>query len=306
MMNLVFVIFLISCVLISTNADNFDRADGNQDGLLDRKEFGSFIGELAQNVGPFLTPVLDAKGEDLTTAGALEASADLTSSTIRGLLVIIVTELGDKTFFIAAILAMRHGRLVVYAGAMLALGLMHVLSCLMGLALPSLLPRKYTHFASAVLFVYFGFKLLKEASEMGDGPSEELQEAEEELGSKKGDAESPDDDADVESGGDGSKSPAGKGALSQLMVGDNIRVFTQSFTLTFLAEWGDRSQIATIGLAASRNVWGIIVGGVVGHALCTGLAVVGGKMLATKISPRTVAYAGGGLFLVFGVHAFFA
>ena len=31
---------------------------------------------------------------------------------------ILVTEIGDKTFFIAAVLAMRHGRLVVYSGAM--------------------------------------------------------------------------------------------------------------------------------------------------------------------------------------------
>lgn len=42
--------------------------------------------------------------------------------------VIIVSELGDKTWFIAAILAMRHPRLTVFAGAMGALALMTALS----------------------------------------------------------------------------------------------------------------------------------------------------------------------------------
>ena len=42
---------------------------------------------------------------------------------------ILVTELGDETFIIAAIMAMRHPRLVVYAGAMSALGLMTVRAC---------------------------------------------------------------------------------------------------------------------------------------------------------------------------------
>ena len=39
-----------------------------------------------------------------------------------------MSELGDKTFFIAAILAMRHSRLLVFGGAISALGLMTVLS----------------------------------------------------------------------------------------------------------------------------------------------------------------------------------
>lgn len=33
-------------------------------------------------------------------------------------------------------------------------------------------------------------------------------------------------------------------------------IFLEAFSLTFLAEWGDRSQLATIGLAASTNVVG--------------------------------------------------
>lgn len=43
--------------------------------------------------------------------------------------VIMVSEIGDKTFFIACILAMKYSRMVVFAGAMLALGSMHSLSC---------------------------------------------------------------------------------------------------------------------------------------------------------------------------------
>ena len=47
---------------------------------------------------------------------------------LASLSVIIVSELGDKTFFIAAIMAMSHPRLTVFAGAMSALAAMHVMS----------------------------------------------------------------------------------------------------------------------------------------------------------------------------------
>ena len=48
--------------------------------------------------------------------------------------VIIVSELGDKTFFIAAIMAMRHARATVFSGAIAALGVMHVsIECILTL-----------------------------------------------------------------------------------------------------------------------------------------------------------------------------
>ena len=138
----------------------------------------------------------------------------------------------------------------------------------------------------------------------GPGPSEELQEVEEELIKKKegecNDIEcaptKPEDNS-----GDGSKVTRSINPTTA----ENLRVFTQALTLTFLAEWGDRSQIATIALAASKNPFGVIVGGLLGHAFCTGLAVLGGRMLAARISEKHVAAVGGLLFLVFGVHAFY-
>lgn len=76
-------------------------------------------------------------------------------------------------------------------------------------------------------------------------------------------------------------------------------VFIKVFTLTFFAEWGDRSQIATIALAATKDPYGVTVGGVLGHSLCTAMAVIGGRMLATRISERTMLLSGGVVFLIF-------
>lgn len=129
-----------------------------------------------------------------------------------------------------------------------------------------------------------------------DGPSEELQEVENELIDKKDVDLSP--SPDVEDGKQRDYDIAIKNR--------NVTVFTQALTMTFLAEWGDRSQIATIALAASKNTYGVIIGGLLGHALCTGIAVIGGRMLAAKISERTVSIVGGLGFFIFAIHSFFS
>ena len=39
-----------------------------------------------------------------------------------------------------------------------------------------------------------------------------------------------------------------------------------------------------ICLGVGANASGVVLGGIIGHAMCTGMAVVGGKLLATRIS----------------------
>jgi len=207
-----------------------------------------------------------------------------------GVAMILATEIGDKTFFIAAVLSMRQERSAVFCGAILSLYVMTVLSSIMGLVLPSLIPVRYTHFFGGILFLYFGIKLLLDSRGMeANRVSEELEEVEEELLHPK--------KADVESGDNDDEEDPKKGRATRKRGFTQVAI--QSFTLTFLAEWGDRSQIATIALSAAKNPFGVTLGGCIGHTLCTGLAVLGGRMLAARISEKTVACGGGVIFLLF-------
>uniref|UniRef100_A0A7S1DXN9 GDT1 family protein n=2 Tax=Hemiselmis andersenii TaxID=464988 RepID=A0A7S1DXN9_HEMAN len=243
-----------------------------------------------------------AKVPDETTAPKVKGTFDSVAGDafISSFIMIITSELGDKTFFIAAILAMKNSRAVVLTGALGALALMTVLSAGAGRILPALLPRVATHWASVLLFLVFGVKMLRDGVGMkADGPSDELEEVEAELGvTKKAEAE------DIEGGNqEGGMAPMSyeKGGSSEKKWAA-FAVLWQSFTLTFLAEWGDRSQIATIALAAYKDAVWVTIGGILGHAICTGLAVLGGRMIASRISERTVTLSGGALFIAFALH----
>lgn len=224
---------------------------------------------------------------------------------------IVVSEIGDKTFLIAALMAMKHLRLVVFSAAFLSLAVMTVLSGIVGHALPSLISQRVTQFLASVLFVVFGIKLLNEGLHMSKeaGVDEELAEVEEELEASHLNVELD----DLESAGCASPGSAANKPwyvqlgtqLTDLASFVLSPVWIQVFVMTFLGEWGDRSQIATIAMAAGSDYWLVIFGAIVGHGLCTAAACIGGQLLATRISMRTVTLGGAVAFLVFSVLYFY-
>ncbi|KAI3705971.1 hypothetical protein L1987_76221 [Smallanthus sonchifolius] len=197
---------------------------------------------------------------------------------------ILVSEIGDETFIIAALMAMRHPKSIVLSGALSALFVMTILSTGLGRIVPNLISRKHTNSAATVLYAFFGLRLLYIAwkSDSKASQKKEIEEVEEKL-----------------------ESGQGKTAVRRVFSRFCTPIFLESFILTFLAEWGDRSQIATIALATHKNAVGVAVGATLGHTICTSVAVVGGSMLASKISQGTVATVGGLLFLGFSLSSYF-
>jgi len=235
-------------------------------------------------------------------------------------LMIIFSEIGDKTFLIAALMAMKHPRIVVFTAALSSLIVMSILSAVLGHAVPTLIPKHLTAFLAGGLFLVFGAKMVKEGLEMEKGTGNvqhEMAEVEAELQEKsrnrasslsrklesgtlapsrshslRRNTSSPslsDSDEDDYASARG----MGKGGNVGMLEGvQNLAglllspAWVQTFIMTFLGEWGDRSQIATIAMAAGQDYWYVTIGAISGHTICTGIAVIGGRMLASKISVR--------------------
>lgn len=186
---------------------------------------------------------------------------------------------------------MRRGRAAVFVGAVLALALMTLISVGIGAvfnAVPYAVANSedITKYVASALLLWFGLRTLQDAGlfkrdEEGSEAGSELEEAEE-----------------VVAGASGSTGQCAEARSWWQVVGE-------AFSLTFVAEWGDRSMLATIALGAAQSPAGVAAGAIAGHAVATVVAVVGGALLSKHISERAVGITGGFLFLAFAVATAF-
>ena len=193
--------------------------------------------------------------------------------------VVFLSEFGDKSMFATALMAMKYSPVLVLIGALAALTVMTLIACFLG-QLMHYLPATVTHYSSIALFVFFGAQMLLQARDLPSTP-----------------------------GGRG-----GERADAETMVADmtvsNVRqsplaILAKISSLIFVAEWCDRSMIATMALAASSNTLAVVGGATVANVVCTGFAVGAAAIVASRISERTVAIVAGVLFEVFAVFTFF-
>jgi putative Ca2+/H+ antiporter (TMEM165/GDT1 family) len=232
--------------------------------------------------------------EDGSKAQVPKTNLGFIHAFIASFSVIIVSEIGDKTFFIAAIMSMKYPRLTVFGGAITALALMTVLSAVFGMVFIQFIPPSITRWVSVGLFVVFGLKMLHEGWKMtSTDAAEEMEEVQADIRKREDEL-----NKDTRSSQDAEAGGARKKASPFTLL---FKIFMQAFTMTFVAEWGDRSQITTIILAAREHLWGVILGGIIGHSICTGLGVIGGRIIAQKISVRTVTIVGGVVFIIFAI-----
>ena len=82
-----------------------------------------------------------------------------------------------------------------------------------------------------------------------------------------------------------------------------IRTILTTFALIFLAELGDKTQLAVFAMASRDNPWAVFIGAGAALLASTVLAVVLGYALPRLLpdsSTRVIHYIAGGLFIIVG------
>jgi len=225
----------------------------------------------------------------LSSAVSINTDAFLLSLGMVGM-----AEMFDKTWFVALVMAMRHEANVVFWGCFAGLAVHVLIAAVFGYSIAHMFFPSTLQFLAAglygtfaVLYTYDWYTSESDTDLMAAGKDEineefEDQEATPAYGAIK--------TKDI-------KTP--KASWTQTR-----RIFMECFMAVFIAEWGDRTQMAMIGIHASKPLVPVMLGSLLAFGLLTLSAVLVGLFLADKtLSESTVKAVCAASFAVFFVIA---
>ncbi|WP_101523044.1 TMEM165/GDT1 family protein [Nocardioides houyundeii] len=178
---------------------------------------------------------------------------------------IFVVELPDKTFIATLVMSTKFRPLLVWIGVGLAFAVQTGIAVALGSA-ASFLPTDVVRAAAAVMFLLGALLLFREARSHAEASGTEQEFADK---------------------------AAARGEVH------GFKVVATSFIVLFAAEWGDLSQLLTLSLVAKYDdplsvflgAWGALLA-------VSGLAVIVGRVLLSKVRLSVLHYAGATVCLV--------
>jgi putative Ca2+/H+ antiporter (TMEM165/GDT1 family) len=190
---------------------------------------------------------------------------------------IFVAELGDKTQLAVVTQTCKYHRpWAVFWGASTALTVVTLIGAIGGQLLSQWIPQAALRIAAALAFVAMGLLIGREAIKAGRnaaaacGPGPGL--------CSKGIARSP------------------------LTPAWDWKAFGSTFGLLFVAELGDKTQLAVLSLAGKhRAPWPVFLGGAAALTAVTALGAIGGQGLCRLVPERLLLWISAAAFVAMGI-----
>lgn len=193
------------------------------------------------------------------------------SGFLTALGLVFVAELGDKTQLAVVTQVCKYRRpWAVFGGASLALALVTVLGAVTGQALGHLVPSDIVQVVAAGGFLVLGLLMARQALNTSPEPP---------------------------------SLPACENPHTEALPSTQGRWCWQAFgatlVLLFVAEMGDKTQLAVLSLAGQLgSVWPVFLGGTVALTGVTALGVLGGEALSRMIPQQKLLWVSAGMFVV--------
>ena len=205
----------------------------------------------------------------------------ISSGFLHSYILILASSIGDKTFFITALIAAKFGKCVAFTGSVTALLLMTAASVMIGVlfhSMPQVVKNylPYDHCIAIVMFMYYGIKSLYEA------------------------VQSLSRDGDTTCSVEDDRTEAGL-LVEDVQKEDNISLSLTAFSLVYIAEIGDKSMFACIALAATQEPVGVFFGASLGHITASIVAVFAGTIMSEYLSDFWVTLISGICFITFAI-----
>ena len=191
---------------------------------------------------------------------------------------IFVAELGDKTQLAVLAQTCKYRRpWAVFLGASTALTAVTALGAAGGQVLGELIPPSLLQAIAALAFVVMGVLIGREAARTG---------ADEPVPEEACPLPGPD--------------RFGKSVRSSLVSPHTWKAFGSTFGLLFVAEMGDKTQLAVLSLAGKRAESLPVFGGALALTAVTALGAIGGQALSRFIPQRVLLWVSAVAFVVMG------
>ena len=174
---------------------------------------------------------------------------------------VFVAELGDKTQMVALTFGARHKLAPVLIGVALAYMATNLLSVLIGGLLGATLPTRAIGIVGGVLFLGFAWWTLRSAESAADHPA----------------------------------------AADDGPTTAHRSVIMSTALAMFVAEFGDKTMLATATLAAKDNPVLTWIGATIGIICAGALGAIVGKVFGARLPARALRIGSAVLFFVFGI-----
>jgi putative Ca2+/H+ antiporter (TMEM165/GDT1 family) len=182
---------------------------------------------------------------------------------------VFVAELGDKTQMVALTFGARHKLTPVLIGVALAYMATNFLSVLIGGLLGATLPTRAIGVVGGILFLGFAWWTLRSRDD--DTPAAAA--------------------AAVDAAGGSAATTAS--AHRSVIVSTGLAMF--------VAEFGDKTMLATATLAAKDNPVFTWIGATIGIICAGALGAIVGKLFGARLPARALRIGSAAMFFVFGV-----